>query len=222
MESVIAYASRTGTRRNLNALRHAGWRLMVSATGVLRHEGFQYALDNGAWTAYQQGRPFDERAFVTALRKLGSGADWTVLPDQVAGGHASLDLSLRWMRQVLDESPMALLAVQNGMEPKDVRPFIGPRVGIFVGGDTTWKLETLPAWCALGLELGVWVHVGRVNTARRIKACAEAGAMSFDGSSASRYAVELPHLDDARRQMDLRLFLSAPRSPEPVAEKEKP
>jgi hypothetical protein len=38
------YASRTGTRRNLAALRAAGWRLLVSATGVHRHEGFCYML----------------------------------------------------------------------------------------------------------------------------------------------------------------------------------
>ena len=30
-EPMIAYASRTGTRRNLAALRAAGWRLLVSA-----------------------------------------------------------------------------------------------------------------------------------------------------------------------------------------------
>lgn len=200
---MIAYASRTGTRRNLAALRAAGWRLLVSAAGVLRNEGFRYALDNGAWSAYTQGRPFDEPAFLVALRAMGPGADWTVLPDQVAGGHASLDLSLRWMRRVLDETPMALLAVQNGMEPSDVRAFIGPRVGIFVGGDTAWKLDTLPTWCDLGRQLGAWVHVGRVNTARRIGACVRAGATSFDGTSPSRYAKTLPLLDLARRQLHL-------------------
>lgn len=67
---LIAYASRTGTKRNLAGLRGAGWRLLVSATGILRHEGFQYALDNGAWTAFQKGVPFDEQKFAAALRKL--------------------------------------------------------------------------------------------------------------------------------------------------------
>lgn len=61
---MIAYASRTGTRRNLDALRGAGWRLLVSATGVHRHEGFRYAIDNGAWTAYQAGTLWNESAFL--------------------------------------------------------------------------------------------------------------------------------------------------------------
>ena len=200
---MIAYASRTGTRRNLAALREAGWRILVSAAGPLRPEGFPYALDNGAWSAFTQGRPFDERAFVVALRKLGGGADWTVLPDVVAGGKPSLDLSLRWMRQVLDESPRALLAVQDGIEAADVEGFLGPRVGLFVGGSTEWKLRTLAAWGALGARLGCWVHVGRVNTVRRIHACGIAAATSFDGSSASRFAVNVPHLTNARNQLAL-------------------
>ena len=198
---LIAYASRTGTRRNLAMLRLHGWRLLVSAAGALRHEGFPFALDNGAWSAFTQGRPFDERSFARALRMMGPGADWTVIPDIVAGGPASLDLSLRWMRRVLDETPRALIAVQNGLECRDVRPFLGSRVGIFVGGDTQWKLSTLPGWAALGREVGCWVHVGRVNTRQRILACTAAGAHSFDGTSASRYAVNVRPLDLARREV---------------------
>ncbi len=199
----IAYASRTGTRRNLAALRGSGWRLLVSAAGCLRSEGFQYALDNGAWSAYTQGRPFDDRAFTSALRKLGAGADWTVLPDVVMGGAASLEMSIGWMRRVLDETPRALLAVQNGMKASDVRPFIGERVGIFVGGDTKWKEDTIGEWSALGREAGCWVHVGRVNTVRRIAICTAEAVTSFDGSSASRWAKTVPRMDAARRQTGL-------------------
>jgi hypothetical protein len=200
---MIAYASRTGTKRNLAALREAGWRLLVSAAGCLRAEGFPYALDNGAWSAFCQRRPFDEDAFTVALRKMGAAADWTVIPDVVAGGLASLDLSLRWMRRVLDETPRALIAVQNGMQTSDVAAFLGERVGVFVGGDTAWKLSTLPAWGALARERGAWCHVGRVNSRRRIFSCIDAGATSFDGTSASRFAVTVPKLDAARRQLGL-------------------
>lgn len=202
-EMLIAYASRTGTKRNLAALRKHNWRLLVSATGCLRAEGFSYALDNGAWTAYRQGKPFDERAFIAALRKLGANADWTVIPDVVCGGHKSLEFSLLWMRYVLDESPTALLAVQDGLLPDDVRPFLGARVGIFVGGSTKWKESTIETWAKLGRELGSWVHVGRVNTARRIALCTTSGVTSFDGTSASRFAKSVHPLDSARRQLGL-------------------
>jgi len=167
---------------------------------VLRHEGFPYALDNGAWSAFTQGVAWDERAFIRALTMLGRGADWAVLPDIVAGGPASLDLSLRWMRRVLDEAPVALIAVQDGLQAEDVRPFLGARVGVFVGGSTAWKLATLPAWCQLAQAVSAWCHVGRVNTARRIALCSAAGATSFDGSSATRFSKNVPRLDHARRQ----------------------
>jgi hypothetical protein len=41
-QPLTAYASRTGTKQNLDAMRKAGWRLLVSAAGVVRTEGFQY------------------------------------------------------------------------------------------------------------------------------------------------------------------------------------
>lgn len=200
MTELIGYASRTGTRRNLAALRGAGWRLLVSATGCLRNEGFAYGLDNGAWTSFQAGRPFDERLFGAALTKMGRNADWTVIPDIVAGGLASLEMSLKWMRRVLDASGRGLIAVQDGMTCVDVADLLGARVGLFVGGSTEWKLKTLDAWASLARSRGAWCHVGRVNSKRRIFACSVAGATSFDGTSASRFAKSLPRLDAAVRQ----------------------
>lgn len=68
---MIAYASRTGTKRNLAAMRTHGWRILVVAGAILQHEGFQYALDNGAWSCFKRGVSFDELAFEKAVVKLG-------------------------------------------------------------------------------------------------------------------------------------------------------
>jgi hypothetical protein len=201
---VIAYASVTASGRNLVALRAHDWRLLVVASSHdWRTNGFAYAIDNGAWAAHKRGEPWDDERFLQILTELGAGADWVVLPDIVAGGAASLARSLHWRDLVLGLTPRALLAVQDGMTPEDVRPHLGPRVGIFVGGSTEWKLQTLAQWSHLGREAGTWVHVGRVNTARRIKLCVQAGATSFDGTSASMYAVNVPKLDNQRRQLAL-------------------
>jgi len=212
---MIAYASRTGTRRNLAALRAAGWRLMVSARGALRTEGFRYALDNGAWTSFQRGEPFDAATFKRAVARLGPDADWIVAPDIVMGGLASLRFSRQWLhrlrrRQVLRDKTF-LIAVQNGMEPRHVRRLIGPRTGIFVGGDTPWKLATMATWARLAHAHGAICHVGRVNSVRRIRLCAAAGVDSFDGSGVSRFASALPPLDLARRQPDLEAWLAERR-----------
>jgi hypothetical protein len=194
---VIAYASRTGTRSTLAALRDAGWRLLVSAAGELRTEGFRYALDNGAWSAYQRGAAFDHEAFVSALDLLGRDADFVVMPDAVGGGEASLELTFRAMRRVLDATAVGLIAVQDGHEPWQIAELLGPRVGVFVGGLTAWKLATLPRWAAVARDRGALCHVGRVNTMRRINLCGASGATSFDGTSTIKFPSTLGKLQRA-------------------------
>lgn len=133
---MICYASRTGTRRNLASLKWADWRLLLSRGETWCPPDFRYALDNGAWGDFVAGRPFDEDAFEETLDRWGSGADWIVLPDIVAGGLDSLALSIRWMNRCLSTAGLVLLAVQDGMTPADVAHIVGPSVGIFLGGST--------------------------------------------------------------------------------------
>nr|WP_315384166.1 hypothetical protein [uncultured Sphingomonas sp.] len=216
---MIGYASRTGTRRNLAALRAAGWHLIVSARGVLRSEGFPYALDNGAWTAFREWQDGakscpdpDLRAFRLALSKVGRNANFIVVPDVVMGGARSWALSRYWLRRLRRDARLRnaklLIAVQNGFDPWTVAKYLSPRVGVFVGGDTEWKLATMASWAQLAHARGAICHVGRVNTARRIRACEAAGVDSFDGSSASRFAETLPALERARQQIDLEGYLA--------------
>lgn len=199
---MISYASRTGTRTTLTALRAAGWRLLVSATGSHRCEGFQYAIDNGAWTAFQKGRPFDHAAFRTLLAKHGAGADWIVLPDVVADRVATLVQA----RAYLEEFPVGyrwLLPVQDGMTEADVEPFLGRIYGLAIGGLTPWKLSSAPAWGRLALKHGLYLHMLRVNSAKRINVAAAAGCHSVDGTSAIKFPSTLRLLDFSIRQQSL-------------------
>lgn len=197
---MIMYASRTGTKRNLRAMRAAGWRILVSATGVWRTEGFPYCLDNGAWTAHQKGVPFDVGAFERVVAALGDGADFVIVPDIVAGGLESLAFSLGWLPQL---SGLRLLAVQDGMRTEDVAPHLSDTVGIAIGGSTEWKEASMRHWGRLSMDTGCYLHVLRVNSIRRIRMCQDAGAHSCDGTSVTRFACTLPKLDNAARQQHL-------------------
>lgn len=203
---MIAYASRTGTKRNLEAMRQNGWRLLVSAKGVLRTEGFKYCLDNGAWSAFTSGQPFDDYAFQKAFELLGEAADFVVVPDIVCGSRRSLDFSLEWLERLKGSPAKLLLATQNGIKPDDVREYLSPSVGLFVGGDTEWKLKTVHSWGVLARRRNCHLHVGRVNSAKRIDLCARSGAHSVDGTSASMYSKVVPALtaavDNSERQAD--------------------
>lgn len=204
---MICYAARTGTRRNLEVLRRAGWGLMVSRAGVWRREGFErVAIDNGAWSDYQAGRPFDGDAFERFLDWLEAQAcapDFIVLPDIVAGGMESLALSVRYFNRCGSLASRVLIPVQDGMEHADLTPLVGPNIGIFLGGSTAWKLARMEDWGQFCAERGVYYHVGRVNTRGRMYQAISAGAHSVDGSSVSRYAVTINSLDHARRHLDL-------------------
>ena len=195
---MIAYASLTRSRRNLDALRaanaeagHQPWRLLVSrADRTQPPADFRYCLDNGAWSDFKADRPFNGPAFERLIDLYGAGADFTVLPDIVAGGMASLDLSMRWLNRVMATCSLVLIAAQDGMTPEDLAPFVGPNVGVFLGGSTEWKLATMRSWGDACAGWGCWYHVARVNTARRFRRAHLAGAVSVDGSSASRYSAD--------------------------------
>ena len=196
---MIAYASRTGTKRNLAALRDNGWRVLVSARGCHRNEGFRYSIDNGAWTSFQKNEPFDDGSFLKVLEKLGEGADWITVPDVVGVASASLEMTERWLPR-LEQYERLLVCVQDGMTEQDVAPWLGRSCGVFLGGSTEWKLKTMRAWGDVAARRGCHYHVARVNSARRIFMARESGAHSIDGSSASRFSNSLPPLQRALKE----------------------
>jgi len=199
-----SYAAHTGTRRNLAALHAAGWALLLSP-GKPCDRRFKYALDNGAYGAWQQGKDFDVKAFERHVAMHGHGAEFIVAPDIVAGGVESLMFTREWLPRLDGVGRRRLIAVQDGMTEDDVRPYLSYTVGIFIGGTTEWKINTMHAWGRLAHETGAYLHVGRVNTARRIRMCHSAGADSIDGTSATRFSLTLPMLDAAVRQVGFNL-----------------
>ena len=211
---MISYATVTGTKRNLCALRTHGWRLLVVPSSapprVPRWETGDpapFMLDNGAWGAFASGRPWSADQFLRAVDVLGAHVDAIVAPDIVCGGQASLDLTLSHLPHLLTVGRPILIAVQNGMLPADLPP-LGPGLGIFIGGDDRWKEDSARMWGAHARAAEAPCHMARVNTARRIHLAAAAGCTSFDGTSGSRFAVTVPPLTNARRALPLD-FLSS-------------
>ena len=195
------YASRTGTRRNIQALSDNGWRMLTCPDHLGRYPSAEpplpYALDNGAWSAHTQDRPFDGDAFMRMVDRLHLAADWLVVPDIVAGGLESLEFSLSWMRRLAGVACPLLIAVQDGMEPAHVRELLNDKIGIFVGGSTGWKLDTIPLWGAFAAREDCRIHVGRVNSARRIQLCRQHGIHSCDGTAATLFSVNATRLAGA-------------------------
>lgn len=197
-----AFASRTGTRRNLDALRAAGWGLFVAAAGVHRNEGMRFKIDNSAFSVWR-GVLTQADAIARFERLLAShGRDplceGIIAPDIVNGGMVSWALSLSRLDSLLEYGPRVYLPVQPGIAPSTVAPMLGERVGVFVGGSSEWKEATARAWADLARDRGAKCHVGRVNSLRRLLIVKAAGAHSFDGSGPSRFAKALEEMQAAR------------------------
>lgn len=186
-------------------------------------EGRPYVLDNGAWACSQAGAAWRARPMEKLVERLGAGAEWLVLPDIVGGGEASLDRSIGWLAErgswLADHGVRSVaLAVQDGMTVERVRPLLEQhQIGVlFVGGTAgvgtpNWKWKTLHDWAELGLDLGIRVHVGRVNGLRRALLCRDLGVSSIDGSCITQYSVNAPKMAKAHDDVDAPHHVEAAR-----------
>jgi hypothetical protein len=142
--------------------------------------GIPWAADNDAF------HKFDAEAFrrmVDRLRGL-DGCLFIAAPDVVGDAAATLERYHEW-RPELDGLPRALVA-QDGIAP-DLVPW-DDIAAAFIGGSTEFKLGPDGERIARAArEHGKWLHIGRVNTMRRLRYCATLRADSVDGSSWARW-----------------------------------
>jgi hypothetical protein len=141
-----------------------------------------WAMDNGAYSG------LDIDAFVGMLERFHGrrGCRFVAAPDCVADAHATLQRWPFWSRLIRGVGFVPALVAQDGMTPRDL-PW-GEIGALFIGGSTEWKLGPhAEALIAIAKGRGVWVHMGRVNSTKRIWDAARKGCDSFDGGQFSRW-----------------------------------
>lgn len=137
-----------------------------------------WALDNGAFPAWIQKRPWNEAAYWDRLeycRLLDSRPLWVIVPDVVADREATLQNWWRYWLRVKEMGYRCAFAAQDGMTPDDVPPGADC---VFIGGTTKWKWANVKRFC----DSHANVHVGRVNSERLLWMAHDAGAKSCDGT----------------------------------------
>lgn len=141
-----------------------------------------YALDNGRFAVWSAGKTWSEPAFDRMLEKAGKFTDnpplWLSVPDVVADAAATLREWRRWARALAKHGWPLAVVVQDGMVPADVVGLRPTPDVVFVGGTTRWKLRSMRQWSAAFPR----VHVGRVNSKRRLWQVHRAGCESSDGT----------------------------------------
>lgn len=142
----------------------------------------RWAMDNGAYSG------FDAGAFVRMLERFygQKGCRFVAAPDVVADAHQTLVQWPFWSKLIRGVGFVPALVGQDGMTAADL-PW-SEMGALFIGGTTEWKLgpqaETLIAYAK---TRGLWVHMGRVNSQKRIWEAARKGVDSWDGSKYSRF-----------------------------------
>lgn len=166
--------------------------------------GRPWAADNDAFSGW------DAERYWQMLVKI-SHADRTRLlfvacPDRVCDARETLNLWWEWHGQLDALGLPAAFVGQNGIEDLAGEiPWDGMAC-FFVGGDTRWKLsEASESLCFEAKRRGKLVHVGRVNSRKRLRHAAEIGADSADGRQWSKWPDRwipkgLRWIDDERRQ----------------------
>lgn len=181
------YTARS-TIKNREACQRLGIGLMM-VDGWTDPSPYPYfAIDNGCYSAWSRGVPWDPAPFMHNLhkcRELGLKPDFAVIPDIVAGGAKSLTKSRKWLNVLRDEFPgiPLYLAVQDGMEVSDLSFGNADIDGIFVGGSTAWKLRTMAYWAQFAHEMDLRIHVGRIGTPKRMVAAHKARVDSIDSTT---------------------------------------
>lgn len=146
-----------------------------------KNAGGIYAIDNGAFSG------FDPCGFARLLHRQEPHRDrclFAVVPDIVGNGRRTLEL-WRHRDRFIRDWPLALVA-QDGMEELEI-PW-SEVDALFIGGNDPWKESSHSIdLVKTAKTLGKHVHIGRVNTPRRYRLFAVAGADTCDGSGVAMY-----------------------------------
>lgn len=146
--------------------------------------GARYAIDNGRVVLDDKSRPttdpaWSETRWRTHLEECSTLAiDWAVVPDIVGDAAATLDLWRRYRPIISALEIPAAFVMQDGAHDVPDDADLG-----FIGGSDAYKLGPDAARLTSRLlSRGTPVHMGRVNSRRRLSLARDIGCASVDGT----------------------------------------
>lgn len=154
------------------------WQLRTPLTQYARADGIPYGLDNGCF------KFFDRPRWLTLIDAAEDDRPvFVTLPDVVGDAQRTVELFEHFKLRT-NELPRALV-LQDGIER--VRIPWNDLAAVFIGGSDDFKYSRWAVNAAKTAKmLGLWVHVGRVNTVARLENWLEL-ADSIDGNGINLY-----------------------------------
>lgn len=176
----------TGAYRKAQAttLAEAGVGVMLQPgngyVNSVAEAGFRYwAADNGC---FAQGEKFSLDKFYAWLTRVPrEGLLFAVAPDVFGNHWATRDRSLPVLSDMRQMGLPVAFVAQNGAEMATIPwPALDT---LFIGGTDPWKLGRHVAQLVREANgRGKWVHMGRVNSEKRLRYAAMIGCDSVDGT----------------------------------------
>lgn len=155
-----------------------GW-IDTPVQGNKRPPGLIWCADNGCY-----GKGYVEAKWWRFLENNVHDLDTCVFataPDRVGDARTTLEMSLPWLPKMRQLGYPAALVFQDGLNELPI-PWDDFDV-MFIGGTNDWKLGPhIPPLVAEANERGKHVHMGRVNSYRRLKLAHDMGCHSADGT----------------------------------------
>lgn len=149
------------------------------AQGNTRPPRATWCADNGCFSDRWDAAKW--WTFLAANAQHAGTCAFAVAPDVVGDAWATHVRAMPWLKRIRDLGYPVAYVAQDGARA-DRLPW-GHFDALFIGGSTEWKLGT--AARALAHEAkarGLWVHMGRVNSERRMRYASSIGCDSVDGT----------------------------------------
>lgn len=137
--------------------------------------GARWVLDNGA---YSNAWTIDRWEDCLDRLRDTPGCLFAVVPDVVGDAEATDTLWRRWWSGPMRRGYRLAYVAQDGCRYIPAGP-----AALFIGGSTDWKLSRHARRAVeVAKSRGMWVHMGRVNSLRRLRYAAAIGCDSVDGT----------------------------------------
>ena len=142
-----------------------------------------WGADNDCYNSFNQ---IKYEQMLSRLPRINT-MKYLTMPDVLGDSEKTLTFFDEWYSKLKNEKLPITLVLQDGCKVKDV-PFDKIK-SVFVGGTTEYKLsEDVRNIINIAKQKKKWIHMGRVNSNKRIKYAQSIGVDSFDGSSFSMFA----------------------------------
>lgn len=201
----MIYLTPSRNKNDIGKDRNLGL-IYVFGSGSVGHQHLSktvWAADNGCFV----NPDIDTEKYLNWLKKLipfQQNCLFATAPDVVGNARETWKRSEDVLPKIRELGYQAALVAQNGMEDYPIR--WGSFDVLFIGGTNDWKLSEESYQIAREAKLnGCRVHMGRVNSRRRLRIACLAGCDSADGKHLifkpdERLAQLKKWMDEIRRQ----------------------